>query len=367
MVLPVLQVVELICVRVLRCKSRVTERDVGGVADVLEIVELSSPWTTQTACVVYLNLLAVAYLIAEECAREELEEVPAVVAGYLAALLLCISVRACLHVPLLATQAYLVAELAYAARVCGVERVCVLLVAEYVVESLINNRVCLIGICDYWALVIREIALVTSLDAVVLVDLVLIVELNLGAGVLVLAILELVALVCNRVLAKDLGCLYVCGITHLAPLMVANREIDEVGVAPAVCVSHIHIVHLWCSLLRCLAYGAAFRVKELAVLYLAALSADVVVVLATAVHTHEVTIDLILLGESPCEASACEDVVGVVVAVVYLALVGRWVAMVYGCGLSFIVELHVTVVESAVCVELAAAEVDVHSGIISTL
>ena len=52
MVLPVLDVVQLIRIGELRGKVRVTERDVGRVADILETVQLASPRTTQTTCVV---------------------------------------------------------------------------------------------------------------------------------------------------------------------------------------------------------------------------------------------------------------------------------------------------------------------------
>ena len=91
MVLPVLQVVQLVCIGVLRCKVRVTERYVRGVADVLETVELSTPRATQTAGIVYLNLLSLAELVAEEGTREQFEEILACEAWQLAALLLGIS------------------------------------------------------------------------------------------------------------------------------------------------------------------------------------------------------------------------------------------------------------------------------------
>ena len=199
----------------------------------------------------------------------------------------------------------------------------------------------------------------------VVIDLVLIVELDLGIGALALAVLELVALVCHRVVAEYLCHLAVCCVAFLAPLMVPHREIDEVCVAPAVGVSHLYIIHTWASLLRCVSCSAAVGLAVCAVrVHLAALGNDVVLVLSLAVHTHEVDIYLILLGHAPCETGTSEDVVGAMLACACLSLVAV-AAEIAGIGVTLVVETHVAVVESAVCVELAAAEVYVGTCIVA--
>ena len=100
----------------------------------------------------------------------------------------------------------------------------VLLVAELVVESLVEafHAVRLVIISDDRASVIGEISFVTGFNTVVLVNLVFVVEFYLGTCILALAILELVALVCYRVVTKDFCCLQICGIAVLAPHVVSH-------------------------------------------------------------------------------------------------------------------------------------------------
>ena len=87
--------------------------------------------------------------------------------------------------------------------------------------------------------------------------------------------------------------------------------------------------------------------------------------LATSVHTHEVGIDVVLIGETPCKAGTAEYVVGVVAAGVVLLL--ETVAVEIACiCVSVVLEAHVAVVETSVCIELAAAYVDIGSGIVAS-
>ena len=66
MVLPVLYVVEFVCVGVFGGEAGITERDVGGVGNVAEAVELSAPRTTQTTGVVDLKFVPSVEAVCEE-------------------------------------------------------------------------------------------------------------------------------------------------------------------------------------------------------------------------------------------------------------------------------------------------------------
>ena len=168
----------------------------------------------------------------------------------------------------------------------------ILLIAEYVIQPLVNLGMRFVGVCYYRAVVIREVGLVACLDAAVLVYLVLIVELYLCVGALVLAVLELVASVNGcRCCCQVLCFLDIFGIAQLFPLVTAYREVEEVAVAPTVCISDFNVVHAWLAVHRCLAAAQFCRVAVLSVTFDGtALGENIALVLPFSVHSHEVQV-----------------------------------------------------------------------------
>ena len=159
----------------------------------------------------------------------------------------------------------------------------------------------LVGVGYHRASVVREVALVAGLYAVIVVDFILIVELYLGAVALVQTILELVRTHYGCVAAKELFCcLAVGGTALLLPQVMSHREIKEMGVAPTVCVAKFHVVHCGLALLCGGAGHTLCGVGIQVILYRAADGRNLVVVSATAEHTHDIGINLILCGEAPC-------------------------------------------------------------------
>ena len=111
MVFPRLEIVEFEGVGVLGFQEGITERDVGGVGDVLERVELSAPGTAHTLGVVDLQLVVIRQLIRQEHAGEELEDgFERLVVGYLGTTGYLLGVRVSAHLVVFAAHAHLVAE-----------------------------------------------------------------------------------------------------------------------------------------------------------------------------------------------------------------------------------------------------------------
>ena len=136
---PCLDIVQLERIWVFWRKFRITKRYILCIGNVAERIQLSSPWTTKTTGVVYLQLVVVWQCIRQECRREKLEKVALCFVRWCTFECVRIWKWTRFEFPIFTTQTNHIWKLRNLATNGQISCVYILLVGEIVIESLIKH------------------------------------------------------------------------------------------------------------------------------------------------------------------------------------------------------------------------------------